>query len=110
MIPKLHYALDTLSVEETLDCLKAGVGETADIIEMGSSIILSEGNKIIKYVKTLCISGFDVSVTEKLKLESIQDFAGLPIYSFIVGTAIAKSENPLKQIQLFKKEIEIVFG
>ena len=51
MIPKLHYALDTLSVEETLDCLKAGVGETADIIEMGSSIILSEGNKIIKYVK-----------------------------------------------------------
>lgn len=218
MIPKLHYALDTLSVEETLDCLKAGVGETADIIEMGSSIILSEGNKIIKYVKTLfpdkeivadikmlmptargsvpplmdagadaviavsstdsnmiavavdeiyhkrnkkmymyihiengemysekqmekwrgagiknviyhsvnpgfawddndteivktlCKSGFDVSVTGKLKLESIQDFAGLPIYSFIVGSAIAKSENPLKQIQMFKKEIENVFG
>lgn len=47
---------------------------------------------------------------EKLKLESIQDFAGLPIYSFIVGSAIAKSENPLKQIQMFKKEIENVFG
>ena len=35
MTPKLHYALDTLSVEETLGCLKAGVGETADISRWG---------------------------------------------------------------------------
>lgn len=218
MIPKLHYALDTLSVEETLACLKDGVGEAADVIEMGSSIIFSEGNRILKYVKTLfpdkeivadikmlmptargsvpplmdagadaviavsstdlnmvavavdeiytkrnkkmymyihiengrmytkeqleqwhqagiknviyhsinpgfvwndadtemvkalCKAGFDVSVTGKLKPESIRDFAGLPIYSFIVGTAIAKSEKPLEQIQLFKKQIQAVFG
>lgn len=218
MTPKLHYALDTLSVEETLACLKDGAGEAVDVIEMGSSIIFSEGNRIFKYVKTLfpdkeivadikmlmptargsvpplldagadaiiavsstdlnmvavavdeiytkrnkkmymyihiengkmyteeqleqwhqagvknviyhsinpgfvwsdrdtetvrtlCKAGFDVSVTGKLKPERIKDFAGLPIYSFIIGTAIAKSENPLKQIQLFKKEIQNVFG
>lgn len=218
MLPKLHYALDTTSVEETLACLKDGVGEEADVIEMGSSILFTEGNRVIKYVKTLfpdkeivadikmlmptargsvpplmdagadaviacstrdmnmaavavdeiytkrhkkmymyihlengegvekeliekwrqvgirnviyhsvnpgftwnekdtetvkllCASGFDVSVTGKLTAEKLQDFKGLPIYSFIVGTAIAKSRNPLKTIREFKQSIRENFS
>ncbi len=218
MLPKLHYALDTLSVEETLSCLKDGVGEEADVIELGSSIIFSEGNRVIKYVKTLfpekeivadikmlmptargsvpplmdagadaviavssrdmdmvaaavdeiytkrnkkmymyihvenhepfpeelidawkssgienviyhsvnpgfawddkdtetvkllCSKGLRVSVTGKLKLDKIEKFKDLPIYSFIIGTAIAKSENPLKEIRKFKQEIGRVFS
>lgn len=218
MLPKLHYALDTLSIEETLSCLKDGIGEEAEVIELGSSILFAEGNRVIKYVKTLfpdkeivadikmlmptargsipplmdsgadaviavscedmgmiqtavdeiykkrnkkmymylhvenqrnfqdaqldawrtagiqnviyhsinpgfawndrdtetverfCRKGFQVSVTGKLKRERIQDFQGLPIYSFIVGTAIAKSENPLAEIRALKKEIQRVFN
>ena len=56
-------------------------------------------------VKLLCGSGFDVSVTGKLTAEKLQNFKGLPIYSFIVGTAIAKSGNPLKAIREFKQSI-----
>lgn len=218
MLPKLHYALDTTSIEETLACLMGGVGEEADVIEMGSSIIFTEGNRVLKYVKTLypnkeivadikmlmptargsvpplmdagadaviacsskdtnmiqvavdeiyskrqkkmymyihlengegiqkewidkwkeagiqnviyhsvnpdfmwnendtenigalCGGGLQVSVTGKLTKDKIRNFKGLPIYSFIIGSAIIKSENPLHAIKELKGCIKETFS
>ncbi|WP_181995576.1 orotidine 5'-phosphate decarboxylase / HUMPS family protein [Clostridium sp. AM58-1XD] len=218
MIPKLQYALDTKTIEETLTCLSGGIGEQADVIEIGTSAIFSEGNKVIKCVKALypdkeivadvkmlmptargsvpplldagadaviaigstdetmiatavdeicvkrnkkmytyihvenqepvqdqvldkwkragitnviyhsvnpgfmwnendtnmverlCGYGFLVTVTGKLQLERIKDFKGLPIYSFIVGTAIRNAENPLNAVKEFKEMIRNVFS
>lgn len=51
MKPKLHLALDTYSVQETLDILNTGIFEYADMIECGSSLIFAEGLKAVVAIK-----------------------------------------------------------
>lgn len=63
------------------------------------------GEKDIELIKELAELEFNVTVTGGLKPEHIKMFVGLPIFAFIGGRSIREAEEPVKEIDKFRDEI-----
>lgn len=56
----------------------------------------------VKCVRMLLDAGFHVSVTGKLTPETIRLFAGMPLYSFILGTSVVEAADPIAVLEQYR--------
>jgi 3-dehydro-L-gulonate-6-phosphate decarboxylase len=76
--------------------------------EVGGPLTWSE--KDFNEIRTLAEMGFRVTVTGGVTLSDIPQFAGVPVFVFIVGRGIYKAEQPDVAARCFREAIRATFG
>jgi 3-dehydro-L-gulonate-6-phosphate decarboxylase len=76
--------------------------------EVGGQLSWSE--KDFDEIRTLAEMGFRVTVTGGVTLGDIPQFAGVPVFVFIVGRGIYKAEQPEVAARRFREAIQATFG
>lgn len=97
--------------EDAQDWLDAGIDQA--IYHQSRDALLdgeSWGQKDLDKVKRLIDMGFRVSVTGGLKVETLELFKGLDVYTFISGRTITEADDPAQSARDFKAKIKEIWG
>jgi len=99
------------SYEQAQNWLDIGINQV--VYHQSRDALLSGegwGKKDINTIKNLINMGFKVSVTGGIKLETLEMFKDLNVFTFIAGRSITETNNPYESAKKFKNEIKRIWS
>src|SRR5699024_4109165 len=99
------------SYEQAQNWLDIGINQVVyhqsrDALLYGESC----GKKDINTIINLINMGFKLSVTGCIKLETLEMFNDLNVFTFIAGRSITETNNPYESAKKFKNEIKLILS
>lgn len=64
----------------------------------------------VEKVKKLCDMGYHVSIADGVVPDTLELFAGIPLYAVVMGGAICKAEDPVEAARQIQNKIQQIWG